>query len=231
MPFVAFAHMDLISPCPRYNAHGIDCPELPPNESTDWSESSPISSNGVALQPLCKYTVPWPTPAATWSAGQIITVEFATYGTTHSGGHCQWSISYDGGKTFVVLYQALGHCFYDVKGNEQTNYTFALPADLPNSDHAVFAWTWVNAMGNREFYMNCADVAINGSKSLLFSGPQMTILNYPGYPTVPEFLGNYSVGVSYYENAPTITVQATTTETITYSLPQSSAPTADSTDL
>ncbi|KAJ2909117.1 hypothetical protein GGI21_002205 [Coemansia aciculifera] len=102
--------------------------------------------------------------------------------------------------------------FYDAQGNYQFNYTFTLPANVPGSNSAVFAWTWVNAMGNREFYMNCADVVIVGT-SQSFSGRQMTVLNYPGYPTVQEFLGNFTTGLEYYTSAPTITVYAPASQT------------------
>ncbi|KAJ2837151.1 hypothetical protein FBU31_001205 [Coemansia sp. 'formosensis'] len=226
----AWTHMSMISPCPRYNSKDIDCPALPPGEAIDYNESSPIASSGVALQPFCKYTAPWPTPAAQWTAGQSITVTFSTYGSEHDGGMCEWSLSYDGGKSFVVINRVLGRCFYDAQNNYVFNYTFTLPANVPGSDSAIFAWSWVNAMGNREFYMNCADVVIKGA-SESFSGPQMTILNYPGYPSVPEFMGNYSTGLAYYNNAPTITVFAKANQTGTSTMtsmpadpPQSSPP-------
>ncbi|KAJ2609849.1 hypothetical protein H4S08_003874 [Coemansia sp. RSA 1365] len=207
---IACAHMELIKPCPRYNANGIACPQLPPGNSIDWNVNAPIASSGIKLQPLCKYQTPWPTPAASWAAGQTITAQFSTHGTRHDGGHCEWSLSYDQAETFVVIHRRLSHCFYEDSGSIVTNYTFTLPADVPAGDSVVFAWTWVNAMGNREFYMNCADVTITGSTSTSFTGPQMTILNYPGYPMVPEFRGNYSVGLSYYENSPLITVKSST---------------------
>ncbi|ORX65414.1 WD40 repeat-like protein [Linderina pennispora] len=73
------------------------------------------------------------------------------------------------------------------------------------SDSVIFSWTWVNAIGNREFYQNCADIAITGASPSL-SGKAMTILNYPGYPTVPEFMGNFNTGMEYYQNATTVTV-------------------------
>ncbi|KAJ2718939.1 hypothetical protein GGI07_005505 [Coemansia sp. Benny D115] len=203
----ALAHMEMISPCPRYNANGIDCPALPDGAVKDYNENSPIASGNVVMQPFCKYATPWPTPAASWTAGQTIGVKFNTFGSPHSGGHCEWSLSYDGGDTFVVVHRVLEKCFYDAEGKLQTDYSFALPADLPASDSAIFAWTWVNAMGNREFYMNCADVSISGS-AVSFTGPQMTILNYPGHPMVPEFLGNYTIGLSYYDSAPSVTVYA-----------------------
>ncbi|KAJ1728990.1 hypothetical protein LPJ61_003742 [Coemansia biformis] len=196
---VALAHLDMISPCPRYNPRGIDCPPLPAGESLDYSMTSPLESS----QPLCKHTTPWPKPAASWTAGQSVTVKLATGGAPHGGGHCQFSLSYDGGKTFVVVYEVLERCFGPDNG--QRDFTFALPAGLPSSDRAVFAWTWVNAIGNREFYMNCADVAVKGSGSS-FTGKQMTIANHAGYPTIPEFSGNYQTGLELYKNASKITV-------------------------
>ncbi|KAJ2659026.1 hypothetical protein IWW48_003735 [Coemansia sp. RSA 1200] len=191
------AHMAMLSPCPRYSSKG-KCPALPSGQQLDYSMTSPLGTN----DPLCKHTVPYSTPCETWTAGQSVTVTFEG-SATHGGGHCQWSISYDGGKTFVMLHQELGHCFSS--GN---SYTFSLPSNLPSSNKAVFAWTWVNAIGNREFYMNCADVAITGGSSSSFSGKEMVIANHAGYPTIPEFSGNYDTGVNYYNSAKTITVTA-----------------------
>ncbi|KAJ2880915.1 hypothetical protein H4R27_004426 [Coemansia aciculifera] len=193
------AHMAVISPCPRYSPNGQNCPALPAGQSLDYSMSSPLGAN----EPLCKHTVPFPSPSATWTAGQSVTVTFAPGGAPHGGGHCEFSLSYDGGNTFVVVYQVLGHCFGADQGTRQ--YTFGLPAGLPGSDKVVFAWTWVNAIGNREFYMNCADVAIKGG-SAPYTGKQMTIANHNGYPTIPEFSGNFDTGAKYYNNATTITV-------------------------
>ncbi|KAJ2592913.1 hypothetical protein H4R99_006261 [Coemansia sp. RSA 1722] len=159
--------------------------------------------------PLCKNLEPVPEPNVKWTAGQSISVSF--YGTArHLGGHCQFSMSYDGGKTFVVVHEILRYCLYEsmngnTVGKEATGYTFNLPNDLPSSNTALFAWTWVNAVGNREFYMNCADVIISGTSDS-YTGKQMTIANHNGYDTIPEFGGNYDTGVDIYESAPLIKV-------------------------
>ncbi|KAJ2786695.1 hypothetical protein GGI15_001323 [Coemansia interrupta] len=201
----AVAHMAITSPCPRYSANGIDCPAVPAGESLDYSIKSPLGAD----EALCKHTTPYATPSATWTAGQSVTVSFQNDGAAHGGGHCQFSLSYDGGKTFVVVHEELQYCFFGTASSSNTaailKYTFNLPTDLPSSDKAVFAWTWVNAIGNREFYMDCADVAIKGS-STSYTGKQMTIANHNGYPTIPEFSGDYTTGLSYYTNAPKITV-------------------------
>ncbi|KAJ2398389.1 hypothetical protein GGI23_003228, partial [Coemansia sp. RSA 2559] len=164
-------------------------------------------------QPLCKYTTPYGTPAATWTAGETVTVEFNPHAATHSGGHCSFALSYDGGKTFVVVHDELRYCFLGSKPASLINtanilsYSFKLPAELPSSDKAVFAWTWINASGNREFYMNCADVAIKGSGSGEFSGPEMLIANYgPDSPLIPEFNGDYETGIDLFNGRKNITV-------------------------
>ncbi|KAJ1788045.1 hypothetical protein LPJ59_005610, partial [Coemansia sp. RSA 2399] len=171
---------------------------------TNLDMNTPINSVQLGgTEPLCKHTVPWPTPAATWTAGETVKIQFGTDAVSHSGGHAEFSISYDGGHTFVVIEQVLRYVFVGSKPAAATNvvsifdYEVALPANLPASNNAIFAWTWVNASGNREFYMNCADVAIKGTSESI-TGKNVTIANYPGYPTIAEFDGDYDTGIQYY---------------------------------
>ncbi|KAJ2401089.1 hypothetical protein GGI23_001628 [Coemansia sp. RSA 2559] len=89
---------------------------------------------------------------------------------------------------------------------EVFSYTFTLPKDLPSSDNVIFAWSWVNAIGNREFYMNCADIKITGSSSSSYTGKQMVIANHNGYPTIPEFGSDYTTGLQYYNTGEKVTV-------------------------
>ncbi|KAJ1943627.1 hypothetical protein GGF37_002560 [Kickxella alabastrina] len=124
-----------------------------------------------------------------WTASKSVTIKFNPNAAIYSGGNCEFSISYDNGETFAAL-----------------SYTFNLPANLPSSDKAMFVWTWDNASGNREFYMNCADVAVKGGSSSSYTGKQITVANYPGYPTIPEFSGDYETRMVYYDNAKHTTV-------------------------
>ncbi|KAJ2486911.1 hypothetical protein IWW37_005445 [Coemansia sp. RSA 2050] len=199
------AHMSMVEPCTRYTAHNPKCPALPAGKAFDYNLKDPLGYT----EPLCKHTTPYATPVATWTAGQSITARFEAGGAAHGGGHIQFSLSYDGGKTFVVIHEVLKHAFFDgpTDSNMATvlSYTFDLPKEVPASDKAIFAWTWVNAIGNREFYMNCADVAIK-SYSNSFTGKRMTIANHEGYPTIDEFKNNYDTGIEHYKNAPLITV-------------------------
>jgi len=75
------------------------------------------------------------------------TVMLTLEGTaTHGGGHCQFGVSYDN-VNFVVLKTVMGSCLI-----EGMSYTFDLPDDIPSGELIVF-WSWVNRIGNREYYM------------------------------------------------------------------------------
>ncbi|KAJ2804200.1 hypothetical protein H4R20_002600 [Coemansia guatemalensis] len=202
------AHMATIEPCPRFNPNCAPAPALPADCSYDYNYiKSPIAPDSDVL---CKSNTPWPQPVAQWTAGQTVTVKFQPDGAAHGGGHCQFSLSYDGGKTFVVVHEELQYCFFGQPSSSNTpailEYNFQLPADVPSSDNVIFAWTWVNAVGNREFYMNCADITVSGGTSTTFTGKQMLIANHNGYETIPEFNGDYTTGLSLYQNSPNITV-------------------------
>lgn len=112
-------------------------------------------------------------------------------GAAHSGGSCQISLSYDKGQTWAVLQSWQGNCprvsmpgtidnHYDLN----QNYTFNLPSAFPSGDRVIVAWTWINASGNREYYMSCSCVSILGSSSATITpnGPPLLIANLPAQP-------------------------------------------------
>ncbi|KXN67312.1 hypothetical protein CONCODRAFT_10657, partial [Conidiobolus coronatus NRRL 28638] len=121
-------------------------------------------------------------------------------GATHNGGHCEISLSYDD-KTFVSIQTIIGNCMKKGK----LDYEVTIPANAP-SGNATFAWTWVNWEGNREYYMNCADVIIEGSPNGVLTGPKMVEANMPGRPTIPEFYNNARTSAELYENRPNVSV-------------------------
>ncbi|KAK3986281.1 hypothetical protein QBC44DRAFT_141043 [Cladorrhinum sp. PSN332] len=104
------------------------------------------------------------------------TQEMAFTGSAvHGGGSCQVSLTYDNPPTaasqWKVIHSIQGGCpARNTPGNLPENaalqgadtYPFTIPADVPAGE-ATLAWTWVNKVGNREFYMNCAPVSITGS--------------------------------------------------------------------
>jgi hypothetical protein len=93
---------------------------------------------------------------------------------THGGGSCQLSLSYDNGATFYVIQSMEGGCPLT------TTYDFTIPGDVADGN-ALFAWSWFNLIGNREMYMNCADVTLSGgagsTSSFAAAYPKMFVAN------------------------------------------------------
>ncbi|KAJ2296918.1 hypothetical protein IWW55_004960 [Coemansia sp. RSA 2706] len=207
---VSYGHMAMIKPCPFFSPNcETQPPALPAGASYDYNIKNPIAPDG----PLMKTNLVWPAPVETWTAGEDVTIKFQKDGAAHGGGHLAISISFDGGKTSVMVFQRLRYAFFNGPSSSNTpevlEYTFKLPADVPSCDNVVVSQTWVNAIGNREWYRDDSLVSIKGSTSATsFTGPQMVIANHNGYPTIPEFNGNYDTGVDLYENAPIITIYA-----------------------
>ncbi|CAI9636439.1 unnamed protein product [Alternaria burnsii] len=145
-----------------------------------------------------------PQPQTTWHIGSKATFQIYDStnttgpsmhdpGAAHSGGSCQASLSYDGGETWIVVQSWEGNCLRVRKGQEgqltnsydtDQSYSFELPDSLPGADTAIFAWTWLNASGNREFYMSCSPVKLVASQSLnsLPSDYPMYIANLQASP-------------------------------------------------
>lgn len=109
-----------------------------------------------------------------------------TGGATHGGGSCQISISYDVSPTkssvWKVIHSIEGGCpVKDTAGNigsdasaaDPFTYTFPVPSNIPTGK-ATIAWSWINRIGNREFYMNCGAIELTGT-----SGDQA---NYDALP-------------------------------------------------
>lgn len=84
---------------------------------------------------------------------------------------------------------------------ENYKWPVKLPENLPSCERCTFAWSWINAVGNREFYsklyfvnflVNCADVTIvSNVPGHGIVGKPILIANFPGYDTVqpPSFDG------------------------------------------
>lgn len=134
----------------------------------DYSMSNPLLADG-SNYPCKGYNTPEAYAStqsvATLTAGSPFKISFAAGGATHLGGSCQFSVSYDQGKSFAVIYSVEGGCPLSL------TYSVPIPASLPSSPKATFAWTWVSR-ATREMYGNCAIVAINGDSSAKsFTGP------------------------------------------------------------
>ncbi|MBE7181473.1 MAG: hypothetical protein INR71_09740, partial [Terriglobus roseus] len=120
--------------------------------NADYDETSPLDPNGSDFPCKGYADDPW-NQQASWTAGQTYNMS-VTGGASHGGGSCQLSLSYDK-VTFRVIKSVIGGCPL------AKTYDFTIPSDAP-SGRALFAWTWQNEVGNREYYMSCSQVDITG---------------------------------------------------------------------
>jgi len=144
-----------------------------------------------------------------WNAGE--TKNIVINGTAvHGGGSCQYSITTDPEPTkdsqWKVIHSVIGNCMaselknFDDPTNDQretdheplhkqyaAKHPVTMPSDLPDGRY-TFAWTWLNKLGNREFYMNCAPIQVgsgSGTASTasaaqaLSALPDMFVANLP----------------------------------------------------
>ncbi|KAL3452220.1 hypothetical protein BJX65DRAFT_175449 [Aspergillus insuetus] len=140
-----YGHIQMSKPFP------VRSPLNPANSEKDYSYTSPLSTDGSNYPCKGYHKDPF-VSVASYSQGQTYQIELQG-SATHGGGSCQISLSYDNGQTFQVIHSMLGGCPL------QSSYNFQVPADAP-SGQALLAWSWFNKIGNREMYMNCAQVTI-----------------------------------------------------------------------
>lgn len=163
---------------------------------TDYNMKDPLNADGSNFP--CKGYPPGPA-VATYKAGDTIKVEIDG-SAIHGGGHCQFSISYND-KDFVAIKTIIRTCFLDGK-----TFNVQIPPETPSCDRCTFSWTWNNAVGNREQYMNCADIKITGGGRGSLTGKRMAVANLPGYPQIAEWPPATNDGREVFEQAPTISI-------------------------
>ncbi|KAL9619990.1 MAG: hypothetical protein Q9160_005459 [Pyrenula sp. 1 TL-2023] len=155
------AHMEVIKPYP------IRSPVDPDVQNKDYDYKVPLAGDGSNYPCKLYHNDSPQVSKATYTAGQSYQMTVAgamelsggSEDAVHGGGSCQLSLSYDNAQTFHVIKSIIGGCPI------QKTYSFTIPSFAPSSNSALFAWTWFNKMGNREMYMNCARVTIQGSGS------------------------------------------------------------------
>ncbi|KAI1319855.1 hypothetical protein EDD11_002849 [Mortierella claussenii] len=132
-------------------------------------------------------------PVTTYKAGEIIPVRFWNFEITdynkfpprkgltqsrHGGGACEFSLSYDGGKTWKVIGQYTKTCpdiYYE--------WPVLIPHNVPsctNSDKCLFAMSWT-AYATDQYYHHCANILIQGDpkykKSAKLPALDMTVVD------------------------------------------------------
>jgi hypothetical protein len=188
----AQAHMALSYPAPFRAKNN---PYADPS-TIDYSMTSSLNADGSNF-PCKGYQTDMGTPAgkptADWTAGSSYNFSLAG-GATHEGGSCQASLSYDKGKTFKVIHSYEGNC----PSSTTESFPFTVPADAPTGD-AIFAWEWYNKVGNREIYMNCAAVTINGGSGSTSKASNASSTSTPFAQRPDIFVANIGKGCTTVE--------------------------------
>ncbi|KAF9578774.1 hypothetical protein BGW38_005265 [Lunasporangiospora selenospora] len=202
----AEAHVGLLRPCARGSPRA-GCPAPSNGQRVDYDLNSPIGTRGSRDSPICKQSIP-NANRPVYKAGETINTQYSV-GASHGGGHCQWALSYDNGKTWVVVKTMLRDCLKGISGGAAYSVPVKIPSTAP-SGKAIFMWLWNNAIGNRELYSNCADIEIKGVKGGSITGPQALIANYGSDSAlIPEFgSGGRDDGSAAFNTRKTITVRA-----------------------
>jgi len=100
---------------------------------------------------------------------------------------CQFGLSYkrnaNAAEDFVVLSTVRRGCLVDTG----MSFSVPIPGNAP-SGNAILFWTWINRVGNREYYMNCADVNVQGVNGGKIEGDGLFVANPPtNGPVIPEW--------------------------------------------
>ncbi|KAL4994600.1 hypothetical protein BDV10DRAFT_197390 [Aspergillus recurvatus] len=177
------AHMVMTNPVP-YNFKSWD--------------NSPIATDGSDFP--CKETDYTVTTENYLAKGQEHTLEFQG-SATHGGGSCQISITSDRAPTkdtqWSVIKSIEGGCMDPNEGDTNQSGgaamknaftpSFTIPDDFEDGQYTL-AWTWINRIGTREFYMNCAPITISGGSSTKRSDVAAVEKRAQDYP--PMFIAN-----------------------------------------
>ena len=93
----------------------------------------------------------------------------------HGGGSCQVSLTTDLQPTkssqWIVIHSIQGNCPSNVTGNLDADpsglgaavFQYTIPPGISPGQYTI-AWSWLNKIGNREFYMNCGPATIVAAK-------------------------------------------------------------------
>ncbi|KAK2814083.1 hypothetical protein FQN50_000487 [Emmonsiellopsis sp. PD_5] len=158
------AHMKIATPVP-FNPDALN--------------NSPLAADGSDFP--CKFGGAYTAPSGAsvppenmMAIGEEQTLSFIG-SAVHGGGSCQLSLTTDKVPTknsvWKVIHSIEGGCPASVDGNlpedpygtGASTFKFKIPSGIAPGDY-TFAWTWLNRIGNREFYMNCAPITVTGAK-------------------------------------------------------------------
>lgn len=168
------------------------------------SSPKPFASPAIAQSPLTSSNFPCQRKLgeAFTAGGNVNNFELGSKQTlkwigtaVHGGGSCQISISYDTNPTpdsvWKVIHSIEGGCpARKTPGNREPasasapdpdTYEYTIPENIPTGK-ATISVSWLNRIGNREFYMYCGAVELTGKggdKASYESLPDIYVANLP----------------------------------------------------
>ncbi|CAO3567574.1 unnamed protein product [Mortierella alpina] len=165
----------------------------------DWRIHTFVGYNGFKY-PCGGYSMG---PNTDIKAGQLIPVRFWTSEmrdsdrlpkksideARHGGGMCEFSLSYDGGKTFHVIATYTKTC-----PDAAYEWPVRIPDNIRSCDDpgkCLFAWSWTAAL-IPQFYHNCADVTIHGSQNGKIPQKTIQLYDFEGHKQKVTFPGDGS---------------------------------------
>ncbi|CAG8561197.1 6301_t:CDS:2 [Ambispora leptoticha] len=201
------AHTSMLYPLPRGHPQNpnaaendTECITAPLNECKNSTKVKTFPCGGYPID--SKIT-------QIFHAGEVINVSFWNSNFSngpqpgrehddqarHNGGQCEFSLSYDGGKTYTVI-----ATYHKTCPDIYFNWTVKIPAAAPSCDNpgkCIFSWTWIPNDGQREFWQNCADVILIGTSTKPLPIIDITRANLPIFninmtpPGDPNNTGNF----------------------------------------
>ncbi|KAG0221530.1 hypothetical protein B0O80DRAFT_500258 [Mortierella sp. GBAus27b] len=182
------AHMSLLNPTPR---GGYNTPQYNGHVHTfigykddTWTTKFPCG--GFA-----------PGPVTTFKAGDTVNVRFAASSMNkdqlkrqpdpedeedrfkqarHSGGTCEFSLSYDGGETYHLIGRYTRSC-----PDAYYMWPVKIPDNVPSCNEktkCLFVWSWTASI-LPQYYHNCADVVIQGVENGTLPATGIQIVDFP----------------------------------------------------
>jgi hypothetical protein len=163
------------------NAHMIMKTPTPYGKST--LDNSPLLADGSDF-PCKQRTGVYDAEGAEniMTIGEPQTLSF-TGSAVHGGGSCQVSLTTDlqpsASTEWMVIKSIEGGCPSNVTGNLPADangdgaavFDFTIPDGIAPGSYTI-AWSWVNKIGNREYYMNCGPATVIAPKKRWAPAPQ-----------------------------------------------------------
>ena len=162
--------------------HPYDWPTSPPNNSPLGPGDFPCKAATQFITNDQNQNV--------MAIGDPQTLSF-TGSAVHGGGSCQVSLTTDLKPTkdskWMVIKSIEGGCPASVAGNlpadangsGASTFQYTIPDGVAPGQYTI-AWTWLNKIGNREFYMNCGPATVTAAKKMRYVPEGVSLVRQAG---------------------------------------------------